>query len=285
MNDQVSNVFQNDPGVNLNANNPNVLNANANSNANANANTINAGGVRNKTVRQKAQQAQQQATNNAGNVNAQAVNPQLIGEYNADEFMAKLMTGVGVLIKEKVNVLEEQMADHEEVIQEQIDQQNLVIEQVNVTVANINATINDLRHQITYLQKQNLQIADARGPTRDKNRILHCTGWALDNTGHPLKPEANNETFAKLYEVVEKVEHTGGDDFILYTNAQYTYWAAGKAIALHWNQIRAVMPHLDIRSRRERGRNADIGASRFHTCTKGWEAAKYGNKSTRLGNF
>ena len=110
MNDEVRNVFQNDPGVNLNANNPNVLNANANANANTNAN--NAGGVRNKTVRQKAQQAQQQANNNAGNVNAQAVNPQLIGEYNADEFMAKLMTGVGALIKEKTDVLEDQMADH-----------------------------------------------------------------------------------------------------------------------------------------------------------------------------
>eukprot|EP00801_Mesodinium_rubrum_P007214 Mrub_07224.p2 GENE.Mrub_07224~~Mrub_07224.p2 ORF type:complete len:294 (+),score=122.43 Mrub_07224:28-882(+) len=284
MNDETRNPFQNDPGININANviNPNATNANA---FNPNATNANAGGVKHKTATRKQQQAQQQANNNTGSNNAPAVNPQLIGEYNADDFMAKLMTGVGALIKEKVDVLEEQMADHEEVVQEQIDQQNLVIEQVNVTVANINATINDLRHQITELQQQNLHITDARGPTRDKNRILHCTGWALDNTGHPLKPEANNETFAKLYEVVEKVEHTGGDDFILYTNAQYTYWAAGKAIALHWNQIRAVMPHLDIRSRRERGRNADIGASRFHTCTKGWEAAKYGNKSTRLGNF
>ena len=179
-----NNPFQNDPGVN--------------NNINANVNVNNAGGVRNKNQRANPKQTNVNAGNVNVNANVPAVNHQLIGELNAEEFMAKLMVGVSALIKEKTDDFTEQMADHEEVVQEQIDQQNIVIEQVNVTMANINATVNDLRRQITELQGQNLHIVDARGPTLDKNRILHCTGWLLDDTGYPVKPEANNEAFSKL---------------------------------------------------------------------------------------
>jgi len=44
--------------------------------------------------------------------------------------------------------------------------------------------------------------------------------------------------------------------------------AAGKAIATNWDAFRAVMPNLNILSRRERGRNAPVNGSRFHLGTR-----------------
>eukprot|EP00801_Mesodinium_rubrum_P002171 Mrub_02171.p1 GENE.Mrub_02171~~Mrub_02171.p1 ORF type:complete len:580 (+),score=119.21 Mrub_02171:78-1742(+) len=206
-----------------------------------------------------------------------------MADMNPNDFLANIAT----LLDTKVREITERMDEHEGVIQDKVDAQDERIEDLENHISDLTNAFNALRQDFEVLRNQPVQPAQLiqgnnNGP---KDRILHGTDWPLLPDGDPWVPEQGNAAFAKFFEVVDSIEHTGEYAFIFWARPGFTYWAVGKAIALHWQLIRAFCPNLDIRSRRERGRNAGIDQSRFHLCPKTWDAAKNGNRKVQVGNF
>eukprot|EP00801_Mesodinium_rubrum_P003917 Mrub_03918.p1 GENE.Mrub_03918~~Mrub_03918.p1 ORF type:complete len:442 (-),score=126.42 Mrub_03918:38-1273(-) len=204
-----------------------------------------------------------------------------LGDMNPNDLLAN----IAIMFDKRFATFEERFEEHEAAIQDRVDAQDEQIQALEEHIGTLTNTVNILVNDVNALRNQPVPLAQPAEPRNGpRDSLLHVTGWPLLNNGDPWVPEPEDVAFTKFNEVTEYIEHTGDDNFICWVKPGLTYWAIGKALALHWADVRYAIPNLDIRSRGERDRNVVIDNSRFHRCTKTWDAAKHGNRKVRVGN-
>ena len=218
--------------------------------------------------------------NGASNVGALNTGGTL-GDMNPNDLLANIAT----MFDKRFATFEEKFEEQEAAILDRVEAQDDQIHALEEHIGNLTNTVNILVNDVNALRNQPVPLAQPAEPRNGpRDSLLHVTGWPLLNNGDPWVPAPDNAVFARFNEVTDFIEHTGDDNFICWVKPGLTYWAIGKALALHWADVRQAIPNLDIRSRGERGRNVAIDYSRVHRCTKTRDAAKHGNRKVRVGN-
>eukprot|EP00801_Mesodinium_rubrum_P006739 Mrub_06747.p2 GENE.Mrub_06747~~Mrub_06747.p2 ORF type:complete len:261 (-),score=93.18 Mrub_06747:26-808(-) len=249
--------------ISNNANSNTMLNANLNHNlANQPRPVVNAN-------------APQADNNGLGQMN--------LGEVNHNEFMANMMANMGIFFDQKITSHNLRLAEKEADFQDRLDNQDDDISKRYEQVENLTNSVANLTNRVHVLTNQLMPANNGFGLFKD--RILHGR-WRINQDGYPWLPNPDNVLLRQFFDVIESIGSGDGEnEVIFYTYPQFSYCAAGKAIALCWNVLINDVPNLDIRSNNERARGVLLDQSRFHRCRKSWDRVVNGSKKVNTRNF